>query len=116
MIVTIFFLYRDVLNVLTFSLNTAEQSLVELQPHVVAKLIEGRNRRVQTLEQTFKAKMKDVEQRSSETCAVNSQHLEQFQKKAQQKLTEVESQVQTCAQQLLDMFQPSPSLTTSEET
>ena len=65
-----------------FSLNTAEQSLAEAQPHTVAKLVEGRNKRIKLIEHSYKGKMKDIEQRSAETCAVNSNHLENFQKKA----------------------------------
>lgn len=67
---------------MTFSLGTAEQSLIELQPHVVTKLVEGRSKRILQLEQSYKGRLKDVEQRSSETCAVSTHHLEQFYKKA----------------------------------
>ncbi len=46
------------------------------------KLVEGRAKRIKFLESGLKGKMKDIEQRSAETCAVNTSHLEQFQKKA----------------------------------
>lgn len=73
---------REVQNILCFSLNTAEQSLTDTQPHVVVKLIEGRNRRLKSLDFLLSNKMKDIEQRSIETCAVNTTHLEAFSKKA----------------------------------
>jgi F0F1-type ATP synthase membrane subunit b/b' len=98
---------REVLNVLTFSLNTAEQSLVELQPQVVAKLIEGRNRRIQMLEQSYKGKLKDVDQRSAETCAVNSQHLEQFQKKASENEKNAKEMSKSAVTELLRLLQVS---------
>ena len=69
-------------NVLTFALKTAEQSLSESQPQVVQKLVEGRQKRIKLIEQTYKGKFKDIEQRSLETCSVSTSHLEVFQSKA----------------------------------
>ena len=57
-------------NILIFSLNTAEQSLLEVQPHVVTKLAEGRTKRLKTIEKMHKEARKDLEQRSLETCNV----------------------------------------------
>ncbi len=70
------------MSILTFSLGTAEQSLSEVLPHVVNKLQEGRQKRLRALELVAKEKKRDIEQRSAETCAVNSTHLEEFHKKA----------------------------------
>ena len=69
-------------NILAFSLSTAEQSLNELQPHAVMKLVQGREKRLKLLEQSNHGRMKDLDQRSADTCAVNSAHLDGFQKKA----------------------------------
>lgn len=63
-------------------MKTAEQSLNETQPQVVAKLMEGRSRRIKLIEQAYKGKLKDIEQRSLETLSVSTTHLEVFQTKA----------------------------------
>ena len=68
---------------MTFSLSTAEQSLNEVQPHVVVKLCQGREKRLQLLEQNNQLRKRDLDQRSADTCAVNSAHLDGFQKKAE---------------------------------
>ena len=78
------------MNILTFSLGTAEQSLSELSPHVVTKLQEGRNKRLQRLEQSATASKKAIEQRSAETCAVSTAHLEEFQVKAGKKVEQAQ--------------------------
>jgi 16S rRNA G527 N7-methylase RsmG len=75
--------------------------LSELQPHVVVKLIEGRGKRIKFLEQALRAKMKDIEQRSLETCAVNAAHLEQFQKKATDNEKTAEAMTAAAAQNVL---------------
>lgn len=69
-------------SILTFSLSTAEQSLNEVLPHVVVKLVQGREKRLKLLEQTTNGRRRDLDQRSADTCAVNSAHLDGFQKKA----------------------------------
>lgn len=68
---------------LQFSISTAEQSLEEVLPHVVVKLVQGRERRLKLLEHELRSRMKDVEQRSADTCAVSTAHLETFQRKAE---------------------------------
>ena len=70
------------MNILLFSLKTAEQSLAEVQPHVVVKLQEGRSRRLQLLETTARENRKDINQRSMETCTFSSTHLADFEVKA----------------------------------
>ena len=45
---------KDVHNIMSFALNTCEQTLNEVQPHVVTKLIEGRNKRLKVLESNHK--------------------------------------------------------------
>ncbi|KAJ1432257.1 hypothetical protein B484DRAFT_429964 [Ochromonadaceae sp. CCMP2298] len=73
---------KEVQSILTFSLNTAEQSLSEAQPHVVAKLVQGRLKRLKLLEQSTHGRLRDLDQRSADTCAVNSAHLDAFKQKA----------------------------------
>jgi hypothetical protein len=67
---------------LIFSVNTAEHSLNDVLPHVVIKLAESREKRMKHVETLFKSKLKDVEQRSMETCSVSSSQLEMFFQKA----------------------------------
>jgi len=74
--------------VLSFSLDTAERSLEETLPHVVLKLVEGRTKRLRVLEQSAQEKRRELEQRSAETCAVSSTHLETFRMKAEGKCEE----------------------------
>lgn len=69
-------------SLLVFALNTAEHSLNEVLPHVVVKLVESRERRMKQVDILHKTKLKDVEQRSAEICAVSSLQLEVFFKKA----------------------------------
>lgn len=49
---------------------------------MVVKLVESRERRMKQVELLYRSKMKDVEQRSLETCAVSSSQLEVFYNKA----------------------------------
>ena len=64
-------------------METAEQTLGDTHPHVVSKLTESRSKRVAALEREALERKKDLEQRSSETCAVSTSHLETFQTKAE---------------------------------
>lgn len=59
--------------------------LTDLNPQLVVKLQESRNKRMFQLEKEVKEKRKDIEQRSMETCAVSTTHLESFQLKAELK-------------------------------
>lgn len=95
---------REVQNVLIFSIGTAEQSLNETQPHVVVKLVEGRKKRLKLLENTLIGRMKDIDQRSAETCAVNTAHLEGFQKKAVDNSKVAETMTKAAATKLLDIL------------
>lgn len=100
----LYVIFREIQNVLTFSINTAEQSLAESQPHTVAKLVEGRNKRIKLIEHSYKGKMKDIEQRSAETCAVNTSHLEQFQKKAIDNEKNAEAMSKNATESLLSVL------------
>jgi hypothetical protein len=91
-------------NVLTFALKTAEQSLTEAQPQVVTKLVEGRTKRLKLIEQQHKGKLKDVEQRSMETCSVNSVHLEAFQTKAIENQQNTEHLTKNATSDLLNLL------------
>eukprot|EP01041_Mallomonas_annulata_P004955 gene4955-9911_t len=81
---------KEVRKVLMFCLETAEKSLSDSLPHVVTKLVEGREKRMAALERTVMEKLRDIEQRSSETCATSSSHLESFLLKAEKKRKETE--------------------------
>ncbi len=87
-----------------FSINTAEQSLNEAQPHVVAKLVEGRKKRLKLLEHSIGGRMREIDQRSKETCAVNSAHLEGFQKKASDNSKVAELMTKAAVAKLTDML------------
>jgi hypothetical protein len=52
--------------VLWFCLETAEQMLIEFNPHLVTKLQESRQRRLMLSDREVKEKRKDIEQRSVE--------------------------------------------------
>lgn len=70
---------------MTFSLDTAEQSLNEIQPHVVMKLVENRTKRLKALEKLQHEMRGDLDQRSKDTCLVSASHLEDFATKAEKK-------------------------------
>ena len=73
-------------NVLSFSLKTAEQSLSEVNPDLTNRLVEIRNKRLKELEKISLGKARDIDQRSAETNAVSSCHLEGFRSKSLNKL------------------------------
>lgn len=73
-------------NILSFALKTAEQNISEINPDLVTKLVDGRNKRFKELEKESLKRNKDVDQRSAETCAVSAVHLENFKTKALDKL------------------------------
>ena len=93
-------LIRDVQNVLFFCLETAEKTLSETLPHVVAKIAEGRSKRMAALEKTATDRRRDIEQRSAETVTTSSAHLESFQTKAEKKLKEAEAEASMALTQL----------------
>lgn len=72
---------------------------------MVAKLAEGRRKRLKLLEHTMAGRMRDVDQRSSETCAVSSAHLEGFQRKAQENARVAEEMTRAATRKLADMLQ-----------
>lgn len=100
-------------NILTFSLSTAEQSLNEVLPHVVVKLAQGREKRLKLLEQTTNGRRRDLEQRSADTCAVNTAHLEAFQQKAAKNNAAAQEMTHAATKRLLGLLQlegpPPPS-------
>ena len=100
-----FFVYREIQNILTFSLSTAEQSLNEVQPHVVLKLVQGREKRLKLLESSTNGRRKDLDQRSADTCAVNSAHLDGFQKKAMANNNVAKEMTQAATRKLLAILQ-----------
>lgn len=89
---------------LYFSLDTAEKSLSETLPHVVTKLVEGRGKRLEALENMAMERRKDIEHRSAETCATSSSHLEAFQAKAERKLKEAEAESQQALAELRELI------------
>jgi hypothetical protein len=91
-------------NILNFSLSTAEQSLTEVLPHVVVKLVQGREKRLKLLEHTTGLRKKDLDQRSADTCAVNSAHLDGFQKKAVANNAAAKEMTRVATAQLLNLL------------
>ena len=67
--------FRERQNILLFSLDAAEQSLTEVQPHVMTKLIENRTKRLRDLEKAQKVLTNDLDQRSKDICAVRYHHI-----------------------------------------
>ena len=67
---------------LGFCLESTEKALKEPQPQIVEKLHESRRKRTTLLEREVLLRRKDLDQRSAETCAVSSTHLEAFQEKS----------------------------------
>ena len=96
--------FKELCNILSFSLSTSEQALKESNPQVVEKLVEGRSKRILALEKINKERKRDIDQRSVETCAVSSTHLESFSVKAQTKYASVEEQTQNCINELAQSF------------
>ena len=92
------------MNILTFSLGTAEQSLSEVSPQVVAKLQEGRQKRLKRLDQSAVDSKKAIEQRSAETCAVSTAHLEEFQIKAAKKVEHAQKEWSSFIGELVDII------------
>jgi F0F1-type ATP synthase membrane subunit b/b' len=91
---------REMYNVMSFSLNAAEQSLAETQPQTIEKLKDGRAKRIRMLEQALKDRKRDIDQRSAETNAVSSTHLEGFQNKSVQKMKVAEEETKTAVEAL----------------
>lgn len=63
--------------------------LQDINPSLIIKIRESRHKRLQLLDRDIKERRKDIEQRSLETCTVNTSHLESFQLKAEQKYTKI---------------------------
>ena len=80
------FYCRDVVNIISFSLKTAEQSLMEDHPDLHLKLVTGRSQRLKVLQIAANAKQKDTDQRSIEMCAMSTSHLDDFILKAKDRV------------------------------
>lgn len=63
--------------------------LQDINPSLIVKIRESRYKRLQLLDRDIKERRKDIEQRSLETCTVNTSHLESFQLKAEQKYSKI---------------------------
>ena len=83
---------RDVVNVVTFSLKAAEQTLLEDHPDTHAKLVNGRLKRLKLLQDTIAAKQKETNQRALDLCAENATHLEDIQKVAADRVSSLSAQ------------------------
>ena len=77
---------KEVENVLTFAVNTLEQTLLEDQPAIVMKVAERRAKRLKQLSKSAKKANRDVDQRSTDVLAVSGAALEGFKEKADGKL------------------------------
>lgn len=86
--------FSELLDILTFAVTTTEQTLNEVQPQVVVKLVEGRKKRLKQCDRQFNNRKKDLEQRSVETCLVSSTALDGFKEKAEKNLKLAESEMQ----------------------
>lgn len=73
---------REVNNVVSFSLKTAEQSLLEDHPDLHSKLVSGRLKRLKVLQDAIALKQKETDLRSLEVVVENTSHLDDFQGKA----------------------------------
>ena len=97
-------LNKDIHSILTFALNTCEQTLNDVQPHVVTKLQEGRNKRLKALEHAHRQQKKDLDQRSMDTCLVSTAHLEGFVIKAEKKHKESTDKAANALRKLRDLL------------
>ena len=58
--------FREVQNVLTFSIGAAEQNMLETQQAAVVKLRESRAKRLQQLEDVVRKRLREIDIRSAE--------------------------------------------------
>lgn len=86
-----------------------EQNFLETQPNVVQKIIDGKNKRIKLLDQSYKTKFRDIEQRSMDICNSNSMHLEQFELKAIENQKNAEEITRQATNDLLAFLLPSSS-------
>ena len=84
--------HRDVVNVVTFSLKAAEQTLLEDHPDTHAKLVTGRLKRLKLLQDSIAVKQKETNRRALELCSENSSHLEDIQKTAADRVSSLAAQ------------------------
>ena len=79
-------IFRDVVNIISFSLKTAELTLIEDHPDVHTKLVSGRVERLKILQIAANEKQKNIDLRSLEMCSLNTSRLDDFQLKAKEKV------------------------------
>ena len=72
---------------------------------MVLKLVQGREKRLKLLESSTNGRRKDLDQRSADTCAVNSAHLDGFQKKAMANNNVAKEMTQAATRKLLAILQ-----------
>ena len=80
------YIIRDVVNIISFSLKTAELTLIEDHPDVHSKLISGRVDKLRELQIAANEKQKNIDLRSLEICSLNTSRLDEFQLKAKEKV------------------------------
>ncbi len=71
----------------------------------MVKLVQGREKRLKLLESSTNGRRKDLDQRSADTCAVNSAHLDGFQKKAMANNNLAKEMTQAATKKLLAILQ-----------
>lgn len=72
---------------------------------MVLKLVQGREKRLKLLESSTNGRRKDLDQRSADTCAVNSAHLDGFQKKAMANNNVAKEMTQAATRKLMAILQ-----------
>jgi len=95
---------KEVQNILLFSLNTAEQTLEDSQPHAVSRLSTGRTKRLKLVDQSTALRLRDLDQRSMETCAVSSAHLDGFSRKASDNQAHAREMTNLAAEKLMSLL------------
>lgn len=80
---------------------------------MVEKLVSGREKRLKLLDLTTNGKRKDLDQRSADTCAVNSAHLDGFQKKAAANNIAARDMTAAATKKLLNLLKEDGSSTPS---
>jgi hypothetical protein len=95
---------KEVEHVLSFCINTLEQSLLETQPAIVSKVAEGRGKRLKQLAKLALANSRDIDQRSCDVLAVSGAALEGFKKKADNKLKDATETRQRVSALLLEQL------------
>jgi len=96
---------REVNNVYKFGIKLSEQSLEEVQPHVVEKLSQSRARQLKLLAKQRATATQDLESRAKEMANMNGSVMGTFAKKAKEKEEKVTQDVKETLGQLKDLLQ-----------